>query len=108
MRILIDECLDWRLCRALTEHHCVSVKLMGWGGLTNGILLQNAQDKFDVFLTADTNLTFQQNLTRFRIAVVVLEARSTRLLDTAELMPQVLKVLTTIQRGQVVRVLAKN
>jgi len=77
---------------------------MGWGGLTNGILLQKAQDKFDVFLTADTNLTFQQNLTRFRIAVVVLEALSTRLVDTAELMPQVLKILTTIQPGKVVRI----
>ena len=104
MRILIDECLDWRLCRALTEHQCVSVRQMRWGGLANGILLQKAQDEFDVFLTGDTNLTFQQNLTRFHIAVVVLEARSTRLVDTAELMPQVLKILTTIQPGQVVRI----
>src|SRR5215212_1477712 len=104
MRVLIDECLDWRLCRALTEHECVSVKQMGWGGLTNGMLLQKAQNDFDVFLTGDTNLTFQQNLTRFRIAVVVLEARSTRLVDTAKLMPQVLIALSTIQPSQVVRI----
>jgi len=77
---------------------------MGWGGLTNGLLLQNAQDDFDVFLTGDTNLTFQQNLTRFRIAVIVLEARSTRLLETAKFMPQVVEVLTTIQPGQVVHI----
>jgi hypothetical protein len=81
---------------------------MGWAGLTNGILLQKAQDEFDVFLTADTNLTSQQNLTRFRIAVIVLEARSTRLFDTAELMPRVLNVLTTIQPTQVVRIVAKS
>ena len=43
MRILIDECLDWRLCRALAEHHCVSVQQMKWNGLTNGMLLQKAQ-----------------------------------------------------------------
>ena len=104
MRVLIDECLDWRLCRVLTEHHCVSVKQMGWSGLTNGTLLQKAQDEFDVFLTGDTNLTFQQNLTRFCIAVIVLEARSTRLVDTAKLMPQVLNTLTTIQPSQVVRI----
>ena len=104
MRILIDECLDWRLCRALTTHHCVSVKQMGWGGLTNGTLLQKAEDEFDVSLTGHTNLTFQQNLTQFRIAVVVLEARSTRLFDSAKLMPQVLEILTTIQPGQVVQV----
>jgi hypothetical protein len=86
MRILIDECLDWRLCRALTEHDCASVQQMRWGGLTNGMLLQKAQTKFDVFITGDANLTFQQNLTRFNIAVIVLEAGSTRLVDTAKLM----------------------
>jgi predicted nuclease of predicted toxin-antitoxin system len=104
MRVLIDECLDWRLSRALTEHRCMSVHQMRWGGLTNGMLLQKAEKDFDVFLTADTNLRFQQNLTQFSIAVVVLEARSTRLIDTARLMPQVLNALRTIQPGQVVRI----
>ena len=104
MRILIDECLDWRLCRALTEHYCVSVNQMNWGGLTNGMLLQKAQAEFDVFITGDTNLTFQQNLTRFNIAVIVLEARSTRFVDTAKLMPQVTTIVTSIQPGQVIRV----
>jgi len=68
------------------------------------MLLQQADTKFDVFLTGDTNLTFQQNLTRFNIAVIVLEARSTRLVDTVQLMPQVSTILTSIQSGQVIRV----
>ena len=68
------------------------------------MLLQNAQTEFDVFLTGDTNLSFQQNLTRFNIAVIVLEARSTRLVDTIKLMPQVKSILTNIQRGQVIRI----
>jgi len=104
MRILIDECLDWRLSRALPEHHCASVNQMHWRGLTNGMLLQNAQTEFDVFLTSDTNLSFQQNLTRFNIAVIVLEARSTCLVDTIKLMPQVKSILTNIQPGQVIRI----
>ena len=104
MRILIDECLDWRLCRALPEHYCASVQQMHWGGLTNGTLLQKAQTEFDVFLTGDTNLGFQQNLTKFNIAVIVLEAQSTRLVDTLKLMPQVLAILTNIQPGHVIRV----
>ena len=104
MRILIDECLDWRLCRALPEHYCASVQQMHWGGLTNGTLLQKAQTEFDVFLTGDTNLGFQQNLTKFNIAVIVLEAQSTRLVDTLKLMPQVLAILTNIQAGHVIRV----
>jgi predicted nuclease of predicted toxin-antitoxin system len=104
MRILIDECLDWRLCRALPEHYCASVQQMHWGGLTNGTLLQKAQTEFDVFLTGDTNLGFQQNLTKFNIAVIVLEAQSTRLVDTLKLMPQVFAILTNIQAGHVIRV----
>ena len=104
MRVLIDECLDWRLCRALQEHQCAPIHQMGWGGLRNGLLLEKAQDQFDVFLTGDRNLRFQQNVTRFRIAVIVLEARSTRLIDTLKLMPQVLQILRTIKTGQVVRI----
>jgi hypothetical protein len=104
MRILIDECLDWRLCSALSLNNCVSVNQMGWEGLTNGMLLEKAQKEFDVFLTGDRNLRFQQNLTRFNIAVIVLEAQSTRLSDTAELMPSVVKVLPTVVPGQVVRI----
>lgn len=104
MRILIDECLDWRLCRALAEHHCVSVHRMGWTGLTNGMLLLKAEAEFDVFLTADTNLRFQQDLTRFNITVIVLEAQSTRLVDTSKLMPKVLKILPTVRHGEVLRV----
>ena len=104
MRILIDECLDWRLCRALPEHYCASVQQKHWEGLTNGTLLEKAQTEFDVFLTGDTNLSFQQNLTKFNLAVIVLEASSTRLVDTIKLVPQVLLVLTSIQPGNVLRI----
>jgi len=104
MRILLDECLDWRLCRALPGHLCVSVNAMGWSGFTNGDLLRKAQGEFDVFLTADSNLTFQQNLAKFDLALIVLQPRSTRLLDTVPLMLQVLEVLKTIRPKDVVKV----
>ena len=77
---------------------------MGWSGLTNGTLLGLAEFQFDAFITADKNLTFQQNLAVFDLAVLVLEPQSTRLADTRPLMPQVLTALTTIQRRQVVRI----
>ena len=104
MRILIDECLDWRLCRAFSQHYCASVQQMSWGGLSNGLLLQKAEEEFDVLLTGDTNLSFQQNVTSFHIAVVVLEAGSTRLADTMRLIPDVLKLLPILKPGEVVRV----
>ena len=58
MRILIDECLNWRLSRALTGYFSISVPKMGWGGIKNGALLELAEKEFDVFLTGDRNLTF--------------------------------------------------
>ena len=79
MRILIDECLNWRLARALTGHYAISAQKMGWGGLKNGALLTEAEKQFDVFLTGDRNLTFQQNAKRYRVAVVILHAPSTQL-----------------------------
>ena len=104
MWILLDECLDWRLCRALPDHHCVSVGAMGWSGLTNGQLLRKAADEFDVFVTADRNLSFQQNLASFDLAVIVLEPHSTRLVDTMPLMRQVASGLETIRPTEVVRI----
>ena len=101
MRILIDECLDWRLCRAMNDHQCSSVGAAGWAGLTNGILLERAQQHFDAFLTGDRNLSFQQNVKSFDIAVTVLEAASTRLLDTLQLIPQVLTALKSMLRALV-------
>ena len=108
MRILLDECLDWRLSRALSGHYCVSVSAMGWSGLTNGQLLRTAELHFDVFLTADSNLTSQQNLKSLDLAVVILAANSNRLADTLMLMPQVLSALTTIQPREVVLIRAEG
>src|SRR6266481_5355464 len=77
---------------------------MGWGGLTNGALLEKAELEFDVFLTGDRNLSFQQEVSKFNIAVLVLHADSTQLHDTLLLMPKVLTLLPTLQSGQVVSV----
>jgi hypothetical protein len=101
MRILIDECLNWRLGRALTGHYCTSVQRMGWSGITNGRLLELAQEQFDVFITGDRNLSFQQKVTEFRIVVVVLRAEGTQLHQTLPLMPRVLAVLPTLAPGTV-------
>lgn len=105
MRILIDECLDWRLSRGFTDHVAISAQKMGWSGIKNGKLLALAVDeKFDVFLTADRNLAFQQNLTQFAIAIVVLEAKGIRLREALPLIPKVLSLLPSLLPGTVTRV----
>jgi hypothetical protein len=75
---------------------------MGWSGIKNGRLLALAEVEFDVFLTADRNLSFQQNTAKFQIVVVVLVAGSTQLNRTLPLMPQVLALLPGLTLGQVV------
>ena len=81
---------------------------MGWSGLTNGRLLREAEQQFDVLVTSDRNLVFQQNLVMFDLAIIVLEAPSTRLSDTLPLMSQVLLALGTIQPKEVVRISLKE
>ena len=85
MNILLDENLDSRLRRDLPGHTVESVPLIGWAGLKNGALLAAAEEGFNVLLTMDSNMVHQQNLTRFRIAIIALKARSNRLVDTRPL-----------------------
>lgn len=107
MRILIDECLNWRLSRALTGHYAVSAQKMGWSGIKNGKLLALAvENGFDVFLTGDRNLSFQQNLTEVSIAIIVLEADGIQLQHTLPLLPKVLALLPKLKPATVTRVSA--
>ena len=99
MRILLDENLDWRLRRELSGHIVDSVPLVGWAGLKNGELLARANGQYDVFVTMDANLSFQQHFAGSQIAVVVLKAASNRLADTRSLMPKVLELLPTLSPG---------
>jgi hypothetical protein len=54
MRVLVDECVDWRIIRDLHPHDVRSVKQLGWKGNDDGSLLARAAAEFDVFLTVDT------------------------------------------------------
>ena len=106
MNILLDENLDWRLRRDLPGHTVESVPLIGWAGLKNGALLAEAEKRFDVVLTMDSNMVHQQNLARFRVAIIALRAKSNRLADTRPLKPKVLAVLPTVKPGTLALVLA--
>ena len=70
MRILLDESLPRQLAPLILEHEVRTVKQMGWAGTRNGPLLQLAAQQFDVLLTVDQSLEFQQNLRNLRIVVV--------------------------------------
>src|SRR5206468_791884 len=80
MRILIDECIDRRLRDFLAGHECQTARYAGFGGLENGALLTAAENaKFDVLLTVDRGIEFQQDLRHRNIAILILCAKSIRL-----------------------------
>ena len=104
MRILLDECIDRRFAREIEGHEVVTVPQAGWAGIKNGELLTRAQAQFDVFVTVDRNLAFQQNISQFAIAVIVLQAPTNRLKDLRPLLPNLLQALPTAIKGQVNRI----
>lgn len=109
MRLLLDECLDARLRRALPGHEVSTVQREGWAGVKNGRLLAQiaASGRFDAFVTVDKNMPHQQNLRGIPFAVVVLRARSNRYDDTAPLMARLLARQAELTPGALVTLSAE-
>jgi len=101
-KILPDECIDRRLARQISGNEVKTAPEMGWAGLDNGELLARAEKEFDIFITVDRNLTFQQNLPKFAIAVLILHAPTNRLQDLLPLVPKILEALTDPQKGKAI------
>ncbi|MGA8906002.1 MAG: DUF5615 family PIN-like protein [Acidobacteriaceae bacterium] len=103
MKILIDQNVSARLARLLTGHEAIHASAKGWAELTNGDLLTAAEaDGFEVFLTADKNIRYQQNLTGRRIALVVLGTNQLDILFVN--VDQIRQACDTIQVGSYVTV----
>ena len=86
MRILLDECVPWPMHQLLTGHSCSSVQNCGWGGIKNGELLQRAEAEFDLFITADQNIRYQQNLAGRRIAILELSTNDIGRIQSARVL----------------------
>ncbi|MCU0543923.1 MAG: DUF5615 family PIN-like protein [Oscillatoriaceae cyanobacterium Prado104] len=108
MKLLLDECIDRKLAREFAGCEVKTVPQMGWAGVKNGQLLALAEAEFDVFITVDRNLSFEQNLPQFNIAVIVLQAPSNRLADLKPLASKVLAILPTVAIGKAVNVSAET
>jgi hypothetical protein len=101
VKVLLDECVDWRLSREIVGHEVKTARQMGWVAIKNGELLALASASFDVFVTVDRNLSFQQNLGAWPIAVIVLLGRTNRLADLVPLIPGLLTALEAVKPGTV-------
>ena len=83
MNILLDECVPWPMHHLLTGHSCASVQAEGWAGIRNGELLLKAERHFDLFITSDQNIRYQQNLAGRNIAILELSTNDLRRIEGA-------------------------
>lgn len=101
MKVFLDECIDWRLSREIRGHDVRTASQMGWTGIKNGELLALAAADFDLFVTVDRNLSFQQNVANLPLAVIVLRAKSNRLSDLRPLVQDLILAIGSAKRGTV-------
>ena len=106
MKILIDECLPDELKDSVAAmgHECQTVRRAGYGSKKNGELLALAEGRWDVLLTSDRNIKYQQNMTGRSVSVLILRAKTNRMKDLLPLMPACAEALLSIQAGQVLEV----
>lgn len=105
MRVLLDEQLPRSLAKSLAGHEVRTVAQEAWAGAKNGELLRRAvASGFEAFVTADQNLSYQQNLRGHAIFVIVLVARSIALEDLQPLVPGVLDALRRARPGELARI----
>lgn len=101
MRILLDECIDRRLARDLPDLYVRTVPQMGWAGIKNGELMRYAESGFDVFITVDRNLSYQQNVPKYEIALIVLRVVSNRWSDLSPFAAQIIELVPNCRPGSV-------
>jgi hypothetical protein len=93
MKILLDECVPWPMHKFLTGHECSTAQQHGWGGIKNGDLMQWAENEFDLFITSDQNIRYQQNLAGRRIAILELSTNDYRRIQNAAALIQSVVVI---------------
>ena len=100
MKILIDECAPFKLSQLLHGHSVYSVQMMKWAGVKNGELIKIADEKFDLFITIDKNLKYQQNLSRIRMAIVLIEVNNNRIENVLKAAATLPDLLNSIETGK--------
>ncbi|MHB8501683.1 MAG: DUF5615 family PIN-like protein [Candidatus Acidiferrales bacterium] len=106
MKLLLDECLPRKMKFLFSGsgHQCETVREAGFGGEENGELLALTEGKFDVLITVDKNLKYQQNITNRRTAILVIRADSNDIDGIRPHFPEILAGLQVIRPGPIVEV----
>jgi len=101
MKILLDECVTKKLKRLLENYEVYTVAEMGWNGLKNGNLLQKAtQECFDILLTIDKSIDSQQNISKYKLSLVILDVSKSNLKHLEPLIPAFVAKMQQIEKGK--------
>lgn len=99
MKILLDECVTKHLKAYLNEYEVFTVREMGWSGVKNGkLMVLCVENKFDILLTIDKNLQFQQNLDRSPVTIVVLNSFTSKVEELVQFLPALKEGLPKFER----------
>lgn len=104
MKLLLDECVTRYLKRDLTSHEVHTVEEAGFKGLENGALLKAASGVYEVLITVDSNIPYQQNIAGLSIAILILAAKRNSYAHLKPLVPRALNVLESMNVGDVIRI----
>ncbi len=98
MKILLDECVPWPMHKLLVGHDCTTAQKRGWGGVKNGDLLRLAEGEFDLFVTSDQNIRYQQNIAGRRLPILELSTNDLRRIRAAA--AELLSAVANIEPGE--------
>lgn len=105
MKILLDENIPHDMRHFLTGYDVFTVAYMGWSSIENGALLEKAADEgFDVMITKDSGVEYEQHLPTLPVAVVILRAKTNKLDDIRPLLPELMMALANLESKKVVHV----
>ena len=108
MRLLLDESVPWAFRHYMVGHEARTARYVGWDAArATAELLALARDEYDVLVTVDQSIPYQQNITEEDVAVVVLEAGTNDIEDLRPLVPELLNRIPLLKRGEVVRIEAE-
>jgi len=102
MKVLLDECTPRVVKKRLPTHDISTVQEMGWAGIKNGELLTLAEAQFEVIITTDKNLRYQQNLAGRALAVLVLPSNQVPVVE--RVLPAIESALQTIKAGDYIEI----
>ena len=102
MRILLDECIPRKLKQHFSGLEIKTVSEMGWSSIKNGKLLTLAvENRFDIFLTIDKNLRYQQNMDKYPISIVVMDVLRSKISLMQLLIPQLMAMVDKIEKHKI-------